>query len=606
MDTHASKGKRRAWPFPKLFQAIFSRPKRPGNKIKEWKSWRLGRPFTIGLFIVDLSIIILIITLERISIRNGGLATVPRVSTDPLQHSSLSSLIWSYGLLWTALPSFLMALYRIGWDAIVSATAERQPYVDLNATEDHASTAGRTVMLDYRTYPILYNWVIAIRMKHGLIAFAMILNSILSLLLVPLTSHLLAATPSVLAKDFNATIFNTFNEAALNNADLQPALNIARAALAYNAEPPPWTTAKYSFEPFEIGAAEALRNYTVPVNAYYGQLDCVSLDVPKPQVSASGLGSNLTTYTYKLKDRSCTLSDIVVPIGDPPVEKSLHTSPTTSCGDAAHFSRIALWAGNPISSKKIENVTITSCIPSYWKTKGSLTVSAQKDLLPRVESFVEDTAQLAEFRPFGTRVFEGDLTFFLQMDPKGIYSADLLAIIAYEVGRTLNPGNPMDGPTLRKAMEKVWPSVFAYVTTTSLIQRPNKRTVLGQQMRNETRLFVYSPVAWTIVAILILVAICNVFLILHAEREHSILQEEPQGLLGAAVLLQDSDVNAFVARVRGVPTVDELSFRETVKRKYTVAESKCWYDGDAGRIRLTGLGWQQPAGTTEKRSSRTG
>jgi hypothetical protein len=241
-----------------------------------------------------------------------------------------------------------------------------------------------------------------------------------------------------------------------------------------------------------------------------------------------------------------------------------------------------LWAGNAITSKEFENVTITFCILSYWKTKGSLTVSAQKASLPKVESFVEDTTQLEEFRPLGSRVLESDFTGFLQSDPKGIYSADLLAIVSYEVARILNPGDPLDGPTLKKAMEKVWPSVFAYLTTTSLIQRPDKRTVLGQQMRNETRLFVYSPVAWTIVVIMILVAICNVFLILRAEREHSILQEEPQGLLGAAVLLQDSDVSTFVARVPNVPRkmcflLEKRSSRSTM-----------WPNRNAGTMMMLG------------------
>jgi Protein of unknown function (DUF3433) len=72
----------------------------------------------------------------------------------------------SYALLWTALPVFIMVLYRLGFDAIVNATIERQPYIDLNrpANGKKRATARQTIMLDYRVYPMFYNWIIAFKM----------------------------------------------------------------------------------------------------------------------------------------------------------------------------------------------------------------------------------------------------------------------------------------------------------------------------------------------------------------------------------------------------------------------------------------------------------
>ena len=83
-------------------------------------------------------------------------------------------------LVWTTLPVVLMAVYRLGWDAIVNATAERQPYIDLNRSEAGAYTADRTVMMDYRSYPFLNNWLVAFRKKQYLISSAMILSTALS------------------------------------------------------------------------------------------------------------------------------------------------------------------------------------------------------------------------------------------------------------------------------------------------------------------------------------------------------------------------------------------------------------------------------------------
>jgi Protein of unknown function (DUF3433) len=558
------------------------------QKSTEWKTWRLKRWFTIGLLLVEIGIVIAVLILERFSAKNKGIATVPQLQTDPVINLSISDMFWSYGLLWTALPAFLMALYRIGWDAIVSGTAERQPYIDLNIPEKDASTAQRTIMLDYRSYPILYNWIVAFRMKHILIGCAMLLSSVLSIALVPITSHLLAAAPTVVVSDFSTTVPNTFDPAPLMSVDLQPALSLARSTLAFGAEPPPWTTSKYSFEPFDLKGIDGNQNYTVPVNAFYGQVDCEFLDVPEPQVSSGNFGTtdNITTLTYNITDRGCEVSPVQISLSDKPRSIVARTWGTASCGDLAHNSRIVVLTGNPTSSTTITNVTVISCIPSYWKTTGTLTGRIEEGSTPKLDAFKENASNETEFRPLGADLIETDLTLYVSSDPKAIFITDILGTVVYEVARKSNPANPLDSKAVKSAIESVWPSVFAYLTTTYLIQRPDERKVQGQASRSETRLFVVSPVAWTIVVIMILVVLCNTFLILHAESNRSILAEEPIGLLGAAVLLQDSDISGLVTRVQGRNRGD-IKVREGIKKNYNLEESKCWYDKGTKRIRVT-------------------
>ncbi|KIW01015.1 uncharacterized protein PV09_07532 [Verruconis gallopava] len=565
----------------------------------EWKTWRLSRWYTVGLLLVEASMIVVILVLERYSATHQGIATVPHVETDQDFRLSIISMFWTYGLLWTALPSFLMGLYRIGWDAIVMATAERQPYVEINRDEQDASTARETIMLDYRTYPLLYNWLVAFRLKHVLIGCAMMLSSVLSIALVPLASHILASAPAIITSEYQVTIPYTFDSAPLASLDLETFISMAKSTQAYGAEPPPWSMSKYAFEAINLTDIDTRQNYTIPVNAYYGQVDCKLLNVPPPSISSNSL--NQTVLSFNITDRGCVIMPVQVYISENSPSIVARTWESISCGEAAHTSRVMILTGKPTSLSEMSNLTVVSCIPSYWKTSGLLSIRVEKRSSPTVDKFDEDTANKTEFRPFGANIFEPDLTSYTQLDPKGTFQTDLFAATVYEVAKKSNPADPLDSNTLKTAMESVWPSIFAYVTAISLIQSPMERTVEAQARRFETRLFVVPPVAWTIVIVMILVLICNALLILHAELNHSILLEEPIGLLGAAVLLQNSDVAGLVAQVRGEPP-DDIKVREEIKKK-DLAGSRCWFDSTTKTIRLSGLGWNPSPNPTSSSGS---
>jgi hypothetical protein len=560
----------------------FASPKKPIQVTpREWISWRLKKWFTIGLLLVEIEIIVVIIVLQRISSRNQGLRSVPQVQTDPTAPLSLSN-IWSYGLLWTFLPSFLMALYQMGFNAMIAGMTQRQPYVDLNNSEQDATTAGRTIMLDYRAYSTLYNWLVAFRMNHSFIGCALFLSSVTSIALVPLASHLFAAIPIVVTSNVNVTFPNTFESAPLSNLDIQPAVTLARSVLTYGAQSPPWSTSKFAFEPFNVDQFHDQRNYTAPVTAYYGQVDCEILDVPTPDVSTTS--TNDTSLSFHVLDRGCLVPSILIPV-KLTIARSFGYG---ACDDEVHNSRIGILSGIPSSVTDFSNLTLVSCIPSYWKTAGILTISTAGGSPPKVESFTENGNDETEFRPTDVDIFETDLASYLQFDPKGLFNSDLFGTAVYEVAKKSNAQNPLDAATIKSSLESVFAAVFMYLTTTSLIQKADSRTMVAQQTRSETRLVVVSPVFWIVLALLILAAICNVNLIFYIARSRSILEEEPKGLLGAAVLLHDSDVTKFVAHVPGQLPSD-IGVRKMIKAQYNVMESKCWYDAESRTIKLTGL-----------------
>ena len=420
---------------------------------KEWRTWRLSKWFTGSLLLLEITIITMIIGLDRLSAKNQGIATVPGATPSTRSGSHFSvKYLWSYGLLWTTFPAFLMALYRLGWDAIVAGTAEREPFIALNRPEEAASPAVKTVMLDYRVYPMLYNWFIAFRRGDGLIGCGMLLSSVLSIALVPLTSHLLAPAPATRRTTFSTVVPKGFDMQRHGDIDLQPAFSLARATLAFGADSPAWTTPKYAFEPFHFRTLAGSRNYTAPVDAYYGQLDCNIIN-SQPRPSPTILFANMTEVNFDINDRGCSTSHLTMYVPDNDNTKLLTASTTNiNCGETAHFSRVITAMGNPVSVDVIANLTILSCIPSYWKVSGILTVEASKFSDPKVVNFDLDFKTAREIRPLVWRLLENNLSMYKQLDPRGsVSTSDTFSTVVYEIATRLNAQNPLDShPTSRR------------------------------------------------------------------------------------------------------------------------------------------------------------
>jgi hypothetical protein len=119
--------------------------------------------------------------------------------------------------------------------------------------------------------------------------------------------------------------------------------------------------------------------------------------------------------------------------------------------------------GNPISVDVIANLTVLSCIPSYWKVSGMLTVETG-DSDPKVVNFDADDKTANEIRPMVWKLFENNLPQYKQLDPRGsVSSSDAFSTVVYENAIRLNPENPLDSANVQKALEQAWSGVFAYV-----------------------------------------------------------------------------------------------------------------------------------------------
>jgi hypothetical protein len=548
---------------------------------REWKAWRLWKRITIPLVILDIAIIATILALERVSSIRNGIATIPNIPAAPSIRLSPSNVIWSYGLLWTALPSFLMTLYRIAWDALVNATADRQPFVELARDKDNASSARRTVMLDYRSYPALYNWAIAFRNQHFLLGISMLLSVVLSIALVPLTSHLLDTTPTEFLSVMTVSPARTFNDDIIDaGTDLQATMNVASAVSIFGATPLSWSTTQYAFEPFDIKDNSTSGNVTTRVPAYSGLLDC---QVKTQSEFTATYSSHLSTVAIEGTDRGCDFQKKSITVSTNTLVYSLAYS-NVHCGIAAHYSRFGIvTAGFSESSpNKLANLTVLSCIPSYWKTYGSLTVNVAPGKPVDITNFQPEENNATEIRPLFYTLVENTLASYTNYDPSTSIQSDLWGRLVYSLAARQNSDTPLDSNVIKASMETLFSSFFASMASSYAFSPSESAGEIDAVLTERvTRLFVISPIAWTVAVIILLVWICNVCLIIYTEKTHSILYEEPVGLLGSASLLQDSDVYDIVGKLRGNPP-RTFSVRKEFEEMSDA--SRCWYDPDTKRI----------------------
>jgi hypothetical protein len=558
-----------------------STPSASGSPPKEWRSWKIKWPWMTTMLFAEVALIIATIVLERISASNNGIASIPQVSL----HSNSGSVvadIWRYGLLWTTLLSLLMAIYSFMWGTVVFGTADRQPFIELRRPpRKTAANAEITIMLDYRSYPEFYNWIVAWFFKgHFLVGFAMLLSLLFSLVIVPLSAHLLIAAPS----ELNSTIY--FGFPALFNgtgftarSTLQPAIDLAGAIRIYGSRAPPWMTVEYAFEAFTIADETMLGNVTLDTNAYSAYLDCQAFS---PYDNASYQGGFVT---LQVNDRGCQVA-LTFPVQN---NTPIYTMSWNFLCTGSEYGRIGLFAGlySETSLIKLDNLTLVSCIPSYWNTPGSLTVFLQPNTPPQFLSFEPSKAVL--FHPEFYELFERILQFYTFFDPSNTFYADAFGLSVYNYAITLNSSSPIQPDILKNAIESLFTTMYAGLAITQLLnQAANPRIGQGTLSTPVTRLFVVTPVAYIIVGIMGLILICNISLFVYAELHHSILYEEPIGLLGNAALLHESGVSAFVSKFREQHE-DIYKMRAFVKENYSVERSKCWFDDEEGIIKVEEL-----------------
>jgi len=357
---------------------------------REWKSWKIKYPWMLFLLVITISLIATIITLDIVSRRNNGFAPLTSAPRFLARDPPIERAIWEQGILYTSFPAFIMTLYRTLWETTVAAFADRQPYVDLKKKGGRPAKA--TIMLDYKTEPTLWVYVLAFQNRHYLLGLCFLASVLLALLVVPLTAFLFTTASFASNTILPVSLPTAFDPVAVlpNMPDLRLSLNSAAAMRLQDARGPPWTDGEFAFPKFVPSITLGDGNATIETIAYSANIACEYLpesNYTKVVVppGTPGYPARQTIFLVKANDRGCeiegqlsvtTVSEFPDFPGLPgvqPPENYLTMWSTRTCSADSGWTRQSILTARFVnSSTGVTDFNVISCIPTYRMTPGSL------------------------------------------------------------------------------------------------------------------------------------------------------------------------------------------------------------------------------------------
>jgi hypothetical protein len=537
---------------------------------KEWISVYLGYPFLIGLVAITLAIITSIVTLTVLSKYRSGFATVSTPS------GRLAGFVWGKGLLWSSLPTLVFTLYKLGFDSVVWACADRQPFVELHEAGDRGARPERSALLNYRFVGIWKSWFVAIRNRHYLLGVCFILSLLLTLGLIPLAAYLFSTT-SVDLDTMETVTQNTYFDAATGftaEMSLAPVIDTVAATRLDGGNPPAWSNLNEAFQPFSLPAishvlTNGFANFSAPTTAYAASLFCSTIPRAEYSVSLQQTGSEAGTLFFSAMDRGCPINTtLAISTG---YKYYLQTFADVSCPFTANLSRVVIF-GAMLQSQKLEwptNFSAISCIPQYTRRPGTLEVTLGLTDNPFVRTFTPIwDADIDTARPGFWHVFESVLPQISNYDPTAETSYTEFGRLIIRLAQLRSPNSFLDASVLETATADIFASIWATLTATTLLKPSTTSTnITGTLQSSTVRLLVVPPVAYTILPILFLFFIVLVWVIRYVRTHHSILFAEPGSLVDHVGILCESDLyNDAVRLRRSVPEYNG-NMRETMYRE---------------------------------------
>ncbi|KAH0543158.1 hypothetical protein FGG08_002503 [Glutinoglossum americanum] len=560
----------------------------PQKPWEEWKSWKIRWPWLSFLLFIVVSLIGVVATLDTVSRRNSGFARLSKPPAFLARNPALEKAIWLQGIVYTALPAFIMTVYRTMWESAVTAFADRQPYIDLKKRGGRSLQT--TLMVDYKAEPLLYGWFVALRNKHFLLAACMFFSVVLVLLVVPLTSFLFTtvsfASNTILPLSFKTSFNSDILEPYPNSPDLRLLMDSAAAMRLLDARQPPWTDSGYAFAKFDPSIKVGNGSVTLETTAYSAQSGCIY--IPESQYHKTILtpgetGIPALSIQITADDRGCQISSFVnLELNSEHPTTFLKVWPTLSCASDVGWSRFSILTGQYTNaSAGMTNFSLISCTPSYWITSGKLVTVTDPMLSPFSGVFTPHPSNASQFRPDALwRFFEKGIQDPGCFDPLNRISDTEFGRYVYKIASKENPASPLVPEAVINASHTLFATTFAVFASTALFRLASSPlNGTGIHSAEETRLIVVSLVAYIVLGVLAAVAILNISLFFYA-RQESMLYEKPVGLLSMAGILHNSDVMDVIDTLakrpnfNGKPTEALMKEGELVEQLYQFNEEK--------------------------------
>ncbi|KAK6392995.1 hypothetical protein LTR81_026535 [Elasticomyces elasticus] len=553
-------------------------PTTPEGGRNEWRDsqlsyWLLGLMLIVQLGLIGTLVVLVTLSRERKGFVAVGGDIALRLSIDSYEaRTTLSETVF-----WTTIPTLFMTLFAMAWGNVVSAYADEMPFRALR----EGGTLGQTVCLDYRRSSSCYNYIIAWKNGHILLGFCMFSALTATVALVPLAAHLFQVSTPTFTNNAafpQTTVYNESNLVPL--IDYQPVIGMVSAVKVYGGNWPTWTDGTYAVpafnSPANVSKTTNVNEFEINTTAHFAALDCQYLT--EYNLTRDSANEDTTLISLEAIDRGCNVS-LTAGVG-PGNTNYLHLVSNDNCPEGTNYSRISYLAGAYSASATylLDSISVISCIPSYAQANGTLT--SPPSFLPL--SFKPDSQTQSDARPSDWRLFEQQLIAVSNLgnsnspDYTSQFGQLILDMIIAE-----DPSLILDPTTLISATSRAFASAFAVPAKIHLfpssVQEP---AATGSVISFQTRLVTVRWSVYTSIVILGVFAILNVLLMVILSQKRPILTEEPYGILGAAVLLRNSNLQELVnneewRRRHGG------QFYEWLKEEYELGRERCTINADS-------------------------
>lgn len=293
-------------PDPRLGSNGTDPPAGPTVK-QDWTPTWLRSRYLAGFFVATLSLISAIIVLMILSRNWKGITQVKGSGTDFFSYEI------GIGLSWTSLPVLIFSGYGMAYLAVVNASGDRQPYVELYDEEGQEEGASfeSSISLDYRSHNMFTKVWFAFKRRHLLLLIGFILAPVVTLFQTSLASHFFEAIDVIQSRPASVSVNTQFDSKGFTpRSQLIPIFELVTSTLIYGASAFPWTMSQYSFQNFSKPTfSERMvksNNFSIKTTAYFAELDCKALryNVDYTLTNASDTG----VLELKGRDRGCPLS----------------------------------------------------------------------------------------------------------------------------------------------------------------------------------------------------------------------------------------------------------------------------------------------------------
>ncbi|OCT50458.1 hypothetical protein CLCR_06759 [Cladophialophora carrionii] len=536
--------------FIRLFRRFYSK-----SKPKEWTPFWLTPHGLLGFLLFDLSLIGGIIAVKIGSHSKHGLADVSNSSdSDTVLNYPVGQSLW-----WTFFPVLIFQIFGLYFAAIIDSRGERQPFVELRGA--HGSDTKHSILLDYRSMVAAVRPGAALRNKHWMLSVSFLAALLVSLFLSSLASHLLIADVVPIVDATLTHLSSTFDPYDFGyDSELTPVLDGVSSTLVYGGLFPAWTTSNMSFQSFDRPAMSlkpsTLATYLTNTTAYSARLQCRNLAEGEYVFTQPDDGNG---WTFGARDHGCDFSPtaIILTTG---FKNYVQTFSNVSCSLDAGLSRLFVLAAHtpdPDTVKPSE-VTVLACRTAYFRHSGTLnvtyTVGGSSAVINSFQEHEHGLQPLDNPMPVYYQNFERQLHQPSIFDNTATTSATDFGRLILAHARKQAPQSPFSPRAMLNATSVLFTAAHAVMVSSFLWQAGAAdtagNTVQGSLTIPTVRLVVVDPIANVLLSVLAVLAVLTIWISIDVINNETSLFEEPKGLLGSAILLHESDVNAFASDLR--------------------------------------------------------